>query len=115
MADPAPEPEILDSQSLGQDIAAPDVPELNAERALWYEVEARRNERAEWLVSCRGTISRLDDGRDVLRVPQSFDLQQAEWVRADYTRMGYETRLARCRKGDDGEIVREIVTDEDAG
>lgn len=100
--------EILDSQSRGEDPAAPDVPPIDASRPLWYELEVRKNERGEWLVSSRGTISRAEDARDMLRVPQSFDLQQAEWARADYTRAGYETRLIRCSRGEGG-IVREVA------
>lgn len=100
--------QVLDSQSRGEDPAEPDVPPIDAARAAWYEIECRRNERAEWLVSSRGTISRAEDARDMLRVPQSFDLQQAEWARADYTRAGYETRLIRCSRGEGG-IVREVV------
>ena len=91
-AEPEDEP-VLDSQSRGEDPAEPDVPPIDAARAAWYELEVRKNERAEWLVSSRGTISRAEDARDMLRVPQSFDLQQAEWARADYTRAGYETKV----------------------
>lgn len=101
---------VLDSQSRGEDPAEPDVPPIGGDKPRWYEVEVRKNERAEWLVSSRGTISRAEDARDMLRVPQSFDLQQAEWVRADYQRAGYETRLIRFTQGEGG-IAREVVED----
>ena len=104
-------PALSDDACLDVALAAfaePDVPPIDAARAAWYELEVRKNERAEWLVSSRGTISRAEDARDMLRVPQSFDLQQAEWVKADYERVGYETRLIRYVQGEGG-IVREVV------
>ena len=99
--------QVLDSQSRGEDLPSRRAADRCGKgRLVRNRMPPQRARRSGW--SPRGTISRAEDARDMLRVPQSFDLQQAEWARADYTRAGF-TRAADPLSRGEGGLSGEVV------